>query len=111
MDFYEGSVGESQAVLQNTNQVSIEQDGPFYEASVEYFRPPLISDLNVNDGFSSLSCSFAGTAGVSTNISYSTSKYQNVDKSVITQIGSSNINASNIDRTPAFAKNKSRSRK
>lgn len=111
LDFYEGSVGESQAVLQNTNQVSIEQDGPFYEVSVEYFRPPLITDLNVNDGFSSLSCSFAGTNGVSTTISYSTRKYQNVDKSVITQIGSSNINASNIDRTPAFAKNKSRSRK
>ena len=105
LDFYEGSVGESQAVLQNTNQVSIEQDGPFYEASVEYFRPPLISDLNVNDGFSSLRCSFAGTNGVSTTISYSTSKYQNIDKSVITQIGSSNINASNLDSTPAFAKN------
>jgi hypothetical protein len=107
LDFYEGSVGESEAVLRNTNQVSIEQDGPFYQASVEYFRPPLSSDLNVNDGFSSLSCSFAGTNGVSTTISYSTSKYQNVDKSVITQIGSSNINASNIDSTPAFAKNKS----
>jgi hypothetical protein len=107
LDFYEGSVGESASVLQNTNQVSIEQDGPFYQASVEYFRPPLISDLNVNDGFSSLSCSFAGTNGVSTTISYSTSKYQNVDKSVITQIGSSNINASNLDSTPAFAKNKS----
>jgi hypothetical protein len=105
LDFYEGSVGESQAVLQNTNQVSIEQDGPFYQASVEYFRPPLISDLNVNDGFSSLSCSFAGTNGVSTSISYSTSKYQNIDKSIITQIGSSNINASNFDGTPAFAKN------
>lgn len=105
LDFYEGSVGESQAVLLNTNQVSIEQDGPFYQASVEYFRPPLISDLNVNDGFSSLSCSFAGTNGVSTTISYSTSKYQNIDKSVITQIGSSNINASNLDSTPAFAKN------
>jgi hypothetical protein len=108
LDFYEGSVGESASVLQNTNQVSIEQDGPFYQASVEYFRPPLITDLNVNDGFSSLSCSFAGTNGVSTTISYSTSKYQNVDKSVITQIGSSNINASNLDGTPAFAKNKSR---
>jgi hypothetical protein len=105
LDFYEGSVGESQKVLQNTNQVSIEQDGPFYQASVEYFRPPLISDLNVNDGFSSLSCSFAGTNGVSTTISYSTSKYQNIDKSIITQIGSSNINASNFDSTPAFAKN------
>jgi hypothetical protein len=105
LDFYEGSVGESQAVLQNTNQVSIEQDGPFYQASVEYFRPPLISDLNVNDGFSSLRCSFAGTNGVSTTISYSTSKYQNIDKSVITQIGSSNINASNLDSTPAFEKN------
>ena len=105
LDFYEGPIGDAQQVLANANLGSIEQDGPFYEASISYFRPPEIADLNVNNGFSSLSCSFAGENGVTTNISYSTNKYQNVDKSVITQIGSSNINKSSIDSTPAFAKN------
>lgn len=105
LDFYEGPVGDAEEVLEKSNIASIEQDGPFYEASVSYFRPPEITDLNVNNGFSSLSCSFAGENGVTTNISYSTMKYQNVDKSVITQIGSSNMNRSSIDITPAFAKN------
>ena len=105
LDFYEGPIGDAEEVLEKSNIASIEQDGPFYEASVGYFRPPQITDLNVNNGFSSLSCSFAGENGVTTNISYSTMKYQNVDKSVITQIGSSNTNKSSIDSTPAFAKN------
>jgi hypothetical protein len=105
LDFYEGPIGDAVTVLNNINTVSKEQEGPYYEASVSYFRPPQISDLNVKNGFSSLSCSFAGDNGVTTNISYSTNKYQNVDKSVITQIGSSNINKSAIDSTAAFAKN------
>jgi hypothetical protein len=105
LDFYEGPIGDAETVLRNINTVSKEQEGPYYEANVSYFRPPQISDLNVKNGFSSLSCSFAGDNGVTTNISYSTNKYQNVDESVITQIGSSNINKSSIDSTPAFAKN------
>lgn len=106
LDFYEGPIGDAETVLRNINNVSIEQEGPYYEASISYFRPPKISDLNVKNGFSSLSCSFAGDNGVTTNISYSTMKYQNIDKSVITQIGSSNINASTINSSPAFIKNK-----
>jgi hypothetical protein len=105
LDFYEGPIGDAEQVLRNSSIVSTEQEGPFYEASISYFRPPQVSDLNVNNGFSSLSCSFAGDNGVTTTISYSTSKYQNIDKSVITQIGSSNTNKSSIDSTPAFAKN------
>jgi hypothetical protein len=105
LDFYEGPIGDAEKILTNTNIVSIEQDGPFYEASISYFRPPKITDLDVTNGFSSLSCSFAAEDGATTNISYSTSKYQNVDKSVITQVASSNINKSTIDNTPAFYKN------
>jgi hypothetical protein len=107
LDFYEGPVGDAEVVLANTNRVSHEQEGPFYEASISYFRPPQISDLNVTDGFSSLSCSFAGENGVTTNISYSTSKYQNVDKGVLTQIGSSTINKNNANNIAAFVKNAS----
>ena len=105
LDFYEGPIGDAEEVLQNSSIVSPEQEGPFYEASISYFRPPQISDLNVSNGFSSLSSSFDGENGVTTNISYSTMKYQSVDKSVITQIGSSNINKSSIDSSPAFSKN------
>jgi hypothetical protein len=105
LDFYEGPIGDAIDVLSSSNINSIEQEGPFYEASVSYFRPPKISDLNVSDGFSSLSCSFAGENGVTTNISYSTSKYQNVDKGVLAQIGSSNIKFGSIDTSPAFSKN------
>lgn len=105
LDFYEGQVGEAQAVLSNVNKVSIEQDGPFYEASISYFRPPISSDLNVNNGFSSISSSFSGGDGVTTSISYSTRKYQNVDKSVVSQIGSSSISGPMVDDALAFAKN------
>jgi hypothetical protein len=105
LDFYEGPIGDAEEVLQNSSIVSPEQEGPFYEASISYFRPPQISDLNVRNGFSSLSSSFDGENGVTTNISYSTMKYQSVDKSVITQIGSSNISKSSIDSSPAFSKN------
>ena len=105
LDFYEGPIGDAEEVLRNSNLVSAEQEGPFYEASISYFRPPQITDLNVDNGFSSLSSSFDGENGVTTNISYSTMKYQNVDKSVLTQVGSSSIYISSIDSTPAFSKN------
>jgi hypothetical protein len=111
LDFYEGPIGDAQEVLQNSNLVSAEQEGPFYEASISYFRPPQITDLNVDNGFSSLSSSFDGANGVTTNISYSTMKYQNVDKSVLTQVGSSSISISSIDSTPAFSKNAGKSKR
>lgn len=101
LDFYEGNIGDTQNILKNIDLTSIEQDGPLYEASISYFRPPQTSDLNVNNGFSSLSSSFGGD-GVTTNISYSTMKYLNIDKSVITQVGSSNISGPLVDDAAAF---------
>ena len=108
LDFYEGPIGDAQNVMANADIVSIEQEGPFYEASISYFRPPEFSDLNVSNGFSTLSCSFAGENGVTTTISYSTAKYQNIDKSLITQIGSSSMNLGRSAGPPAFAKNTGR---
>lgn len=106
LDFYEGPIGDAISIYNNADLVSIEQDGPFYEASISYFRPPISSDLDVNNGFSSLSSNFSAE-GVSTSISYSTNKYLNIDKSVISQIGSS-INTKHTDNKElAFTKNQS----
>lgn len=90
LDFYEGSIGEVDRLMNQLDLYAVEQEGPFYEATASYYRPPRRSDVDVLKGLSSISASFS-EAGSSTTISYSTRKYQNIDRSFLSQLGSSSI--------------------
>jgi hypothetical protein len=104
LDYFEGPIGEANTLLNNISSFSIEQDGPLYDVSLEYFRLPLKTDIDISSGFSSISCSFSAE-GSTTSISYQTKKYQNIDKSILSQLGSSNTVSMLKDSSKAFQKN------
>jgi hypothetical protein len=89
-----------------SKETSTEYGGPFYEVSLNYFRPPKPSDIDIDQGLSSISSS-VGANGITTNIGYSSRKYQIIDRSFISKYSNKVAYSNNsIDNSPAFIKNK-----
>jgi hypothetical protein len=85
---------------------SLEQAGPFYEITLNYYRPPKRSDFDIMQGLSSISSS-VGSNGITTNIGYSSRKYQTIDRNFISKYSNNSINVSPIyNSLQAFIKNK-----
>ena len=88
-----------------SKETSIEHAGPFYEVNLNYYRPPNPSDIDIDQGLSSISSSI-GSNGITTNIGYSSRKYQIIDRSFISKYSNKAVNSNNIvDNSPAFIKN------
>jgi hypothetical protein len=84
---------------------SLEQVGPFYEINLSYYRPPDSSDIDIMKGLSSISSS-VGPNGVTTNIGYSSRKYQAFDRGFISKYSNNSISSGPIkNNSPAFIKN------
>lgn len=91
---------------QASAQISIENPGPFYEVSLDFYRPPKGSDFDINKGLSSISSS-VGPDGITTNISYSSRKYQMIDRGFISKYNNNTkIGGPIFNSAPAFIKNK-----
>ena len=88
-----------------SEEPSLEQAGPFYEINLNYYRPPNRSDFDIMQGLSSIS-SAVGANGITTNIGYSSRKYQLTDRNFISKYSKNSVNSGPMsNKSPAFIKN------
>jgi hypothetical protein len=86
-------------------QLSTEQVGPFYEINLNYYRPPKRSDFEILKGLKSISSSI-GPEGITTDISYSSRLYQEINRSFLFKYSDKSVNSGPISNNkPSFAKN------
>lgn len=86
-------------------QLSTEQVGPFYEINLNYYRPPNRSDFEILKGLKSISSS-VGPEGITTDISYSSKLYQEINRSFLFKYSDKSINSGpTSNNNPSFVKN------
>jgi len=96
---------EMRLFLENIQDLNPEFSGPLISTQIDYFRPPLKSDFDVDLGVDSISISISDS-GVTTSISYSSKKFAQIDLSVIKEtLGGNSTGFFKQLRLPAFRKN------
>lgn len=99
---------EVKLFLANILELNPEFSGPLLSTTIEYFRHPLKSDFDIENGVDSVSISISNE-GVSTTVSYSSKKFAQVDLSVVRDLlGGNATGFFKRLNLPAFRKNSQR---
>lgn len=91
--------------LENIGDLSPQFSGPLISTQIDYFRPPLRSDFDIEKGIDSVSVSYSD-GGVTTSVSYSSKKFAQIDIGIGRDLlGSKSTPFLKNVRLPAFRKN------
>ena len=109
--FINGDFMETSLFLQEMEEISPQIKSPLISSEIRFYRPPIQSDLDIEQGVDSISVS-AGENGVSTTIRLSSLKYSEIDQSIIVDYLGGRMNSSSYKTindkqkiTPAFLRN------
>lgn len=103
---FQDRIEEVKLFLENMGELNPQFSGPFITTEIEYYRPPLKTDFDMENGVDSVSVSISDK-GVSTNIKYSSRKFAEVDGSLIREmLGSSAGRPQKSFNPNAFTKNR-----
>lgn len=106
---FQDRLEEVDLFLRNLGSINPEFSGPFITTDIDYYRPPLKSDFDVEKGVDSISISLTDK-GVSTSIKYSSKKFANIDTSLIRDMfGSRSTSQSKRISRRAFERNRNNS--
>jgi len=72
-------ISEAQHFLDYFGSLNPPTPAPLISSNISYSRPPLISDFDINKGLSSLSMAIGADGGITTEASYSSRQFVNVD--------------------------------
>lgn len=101
-------ISETKLFLENINEINPQFEGPFISTSINYFRPPQLSDFDMKNGVDSLSVSIS-EQGIQTNINYSSRKFAKIDEAFLNEyLGTESVSMRKRFKIPAFLKNKRR---
>lgn len=96
---------EMRLFLENIQDLNPEFSGPLVSTQIDYFRPPLKSDFDVDLGVDTISISISDS-GITTSISYSSKKFAQIDLSVMKEtLGGNSTGFFKKLNIPAFRKN------
>lgn len=104
--FIQGDFSEVSLFEQEMNEIAPQNEGPFYSASINYYRAPTREDLNVENGISSISVSMS-ESGITTNVSYETKKYAQIDQGIILEYLGQGFNANYPSQSKGLKTNSS----
>lgn len=109
--FINGDFMETSLFLQEMEEISPQIKSPLISSEIRFYRPPIQSDLDIEQGVDSISVS-AGENGISTTIRLSSLKYSEIDQSIIVDYLGGRMNSSSYKTinnkqkiTPAFLRN------
>ena len=96
---------EIKLFLENIGSLNPQFSGPFISTSVQYFRPPVRSDFDIENGVESVSVSMSDS-GVTTSVNYSSKKFAQVDLSILRDLFGASRNFTKQLFRQSFKKNR-----